>query len=46
MKVHTLLLVDDDPSVHDLLAAVLRRPDWQIDSAYNGLADRDDRVTE
>jgi CheY-like chemotaxis protein/anti-sigma regulatory factor (Ser/Thr protein kinase) len=37
MSAHTLLLVDDDPAVHELLAAVLRRPEWQIDSAYNGL---------
>lgn len=37
MSVHTLLLVDDDPAVHELLAAVLRRPDWSIDSAYDGL---------
>lgn len=37
MSGHKLLLVDDDPAVHDLLAAVLRRPDWQLDSAYDGL---------
>jgi CheY-like chemotaxis protein/anti-sigma regulatory factor (Ser/Thr protein kinase) len=37
MSAHTLLLVDDDPAVHELLAAVLRPPDWQIDSAYDGL---------
>ena len=37
MSAHTLLLVDDDPAVHELLAAVLRRPEWQIDSAYDGL---------
>ena len=37
MSAHTLLLVDDDPAVHDLLAAVLRRPEWRIDSAYDGL---------
>ena len=37
MSPHTLLVVDDDPAVHELLAAVLRRPDWRIDSAYDGL---------
>ncbi len=37
MSAHTLLLVDDDPAVHELLAAVLRNPEWHIDSAYNGL---------
>ncbi len=37
MSAHTLLLVDDDPAVHELLAAVLHPPDWQIDSAYDGL---------
>jgi CheY-like chemotaxis protein/anti-sigma regulatory factor (Ser/Thr protein kinase) len=37
MSAHTLLLVDDDPAVHELLAAVLRPPDWRIDSAYDGL---------
>jgi CheY-like chemotaxis protein/anti-sigma regulatory factor (Ser/Thr protein kinase) len=37
MSQHTLLLVDDDPAVHDLLTAVLRPPDWRIDSAYDGL---------
>lgn len=37
MSAHTLLLVDDDPAVHELLAVVLRPPDWQIDSAYDGL---------
>ncbi len=37
MSAHSLLLVDDDPAVHELLAAVLRKPDWQIDSAYDGL---------
>jgi CheY-like chemotaxis protein/anti-sigma regulatory factor (Ser/Thr protein kinase) len=34
---HRLLVVDDDPAVHELLSAVLRQPDWQIDSAYDGL---------
>jgi CheY-like chemotaxis protein len=37
MKAHRLLVVDDDPAVHELLAAVLRRPEWRIDSAYDGL---------
>ena len=37
MTTHTLLLVDDDPAVHELLGAVLRPPDWRIDSAYDGL---------
>ena len=37
MSAHTLLLVDDDPAVHELLAAVLHRPEWHIDSAYDGL---------
>ncbi|MGA2594566.1 MAG: response regulator [Bryobacteraceae bacterium] len=37
MSAHTLLLVDDDPAVHELLGAVLRPPDWRIDSAYDGL---------
>lgn len=35
---HTLLLADDDPAAHALLAAVLRPPLWRIDSAYDGLA--------
>ena len=37
MSAHTLLIVDDDPAVHELLAAVLHRPEWRIDSAYDGL---------
>jgi CheY-like chemotaxis protein/anti-sigma regulatory factor (Ser/Thr protein kinase) len=37
MSAHTLLLVDDDPAVHELLGAVLHPPDWCIDSAYDGL---------
>ncbi|HVN05042.1 MAG TPA: response regulator [Bryobacteraceae bacterium] len=37
MSTHKLLLVDDDPTVHELLAAVLRRPEWQLDNAYDGL---------
>jgi hypothetical protein len=35
---HTLLLVENDRAVHELLAAVLRHPDWRIDSAYDGRA--------
>ncbi|MFN7995705.1 MAG: response regulator [Bryobacteraceae bacterium] len=38
MSAHTLLVVDDDPAVHELLGAVLRPPEWKIDSAYDGLA--------
>jgi len=34
---HSLLVVDDDPAVHELLRAVLRYPDWRIESAYDGL---------
>jgi len=37
MTAHTLLLVDDDPAVHELLGAVLRPPDWRIESAYDGI---------
>lgn len=37
MSAHTLLVVDDDPAVHELLAAVLHQPEWHIDSAYDGL---------
>lgn len=33
-----ILIVDDDPDVHRLLAAVLDAPDRQIESAYDGLA--------
>ena len=37
MSGHSLLLVDDDPAVHELLSVVLRPPEWSIDSAYDGL---------
>jgi CheY-like chemotaxis protein/anti-sigma regulatory factor (Ser/Thr protein kinase) len=37
MSAHTVLLVDADPAVHESLAAVLLRPEWHIDSAYDGL---------
>ena len=45
MSRHSLLLVDDDPAVHELIAAVLRRQEWRIDSAYDGL-DGLDRVQD
>jgi CheY-like chemotaxis protein/anti-sigma regulatory factor (Ser/Thr protein kinase) len=32
----TILVVDDDPVVHHLLAAVLASYDWQMESAYDG----------
>ena len=32
-----ILIVDDDPDVHQLLAAALRAPDRHIDSAADGL---------
>lgn len=32
-----ILIVDDDPDVHDLLAAALEMNDRQIESAYDGL---------
>ncbi|MGO4883784.1 MAG: response regulator [Bryobacteraceae bacterium] len=37
-RAHTLLIVDDDPAIHELIAAVLQGPQWRIDSAYDGLA--------
>jgi CheY-like chemotaxis protein/anti-sigma regulatory factor (Ser/Thr protein kinase) len=37
MSAHTLLLVDDNAAIHELLAAVLHPPEWQIDDAYDGL---------
>ncbi|HLY16584.1 MAG TPA: response regulator [Bryobacteraceae bacterium] len=37
MSARSLLLVDDDPAVHELLTAVLHPPDWEIESAYDGL---------
>ena len=33
-----ILIVDDDPDIHPLLAAAIGAPDRQIDSAYDGLA--------
>lgn len=36
MSAHTLLVVDDDPEVHKLLAEVLHDADWRIDHAYDG----------
>jgi CheY-like chemotaxis protein/anti-sigma regulatory factor (Ser/Thr protein kinase) len=37
MSAHTLLVVDDEVAIHELLAAALSRTDWQIHDAYNGL---------
>ena len=36
--VKRILIVDDDPLVHRLLATVLEPHGWHIDSAYDGLA--------
>ncbi len=36
MSAHTLLVVDDDVAIHELLASALSRTDWQIHDAYNG----------
>jgi CheY-like chemotaxis protein len=36
MSAHRLLLVEDDPGIHKLLAAALGSG-WEIDSAYDGL---------
>ena len=33
----TILIVDDDPTVHHLLAAVLAPHGWRIESAFDGL---------
>jgi DNA-binding response OmpR family regulator len=33
-----ILIVDDDPDVHQLLMAALSAPDREIDSAYDGMA--------
>jgi CheY-like chemotaxis protein/anti-sigma regulatory factor (Ser/Thr protein kinase) len=33
-----ILLVDDDPAIHRLLAMVLESPEWQIESAHDGEA--------
>ncbi len=35
-RIHRLLIVDDDPSIHELVRAMLAGTDWQSDSAYNG----------
>lgn len=32
----TLLVVDDDPSIHELIRAMLAGEDWELDSAGNG----------
>jgi CheY-like chemotaxis protein/anti-sigma regulatory factor (Ser/Thr protein kinase) len=37
MSAHTLLVVDDEVAIHELLAAALGRTDWQINDAYDGL---------
>ncbi|MBI3666697.1 MAG: response regulator [Acidobacteria bacterium] len=36
-ELKTILIVDDDPTVHHLLAAVLAPHDWRIESAFDGL---------
>jgi CheY-like chemotaxis protein len=33
---HTLLVVDDDPSIHDLISAMLAGQGWDIDMASDG----------
>ncbi len=33
---HRLLIVDDDPSIHELVQAMLAGTSWQTDSAYDG----------
>jgi CheY-like chemotaxis protein len=33
---HRLLIVDDDPSIHELVQAMLVGADWELDSALNG----------
>jgi len=37
MSIHSLLIVDDDPAVHELIAAAISGRQWQIDRAYDGL---------
>jgi CheY-like chemotaxis protein len=32
----TLLVVDDDPSIHELIQAMLAGEGWELDSAANG----------
>lgn len=32
-----ILVVDDDPDIHSLLASVVKDMPWQLDAAYNGL---------
>lgn len=34
---HSILVVDDDPAIHQLLAAVLNSDQWRIESAHDGL---------
>ncbi len=33
---HRLLIVDDDPSIHELVQAMLVGANWEVDSALNG----------
>jgi DNA-binding response OmpR family regulator len=33
---HRLLIVDDDPSIHELVQAMLVGTNWEADSAFNG----------
>jgi len=33
---HRLLIVDDDPSIHELIQAMLVGTRWEADSASNG----------
>jgi CheY-like chemotaxis protein/anti-sigma regulatory factor (Ser/Thr protein kinase) len=35
-QLHRLLIVDDDPSIHELVHAMLAGTDWEGDSASNG----------
>lgn len=35
---HRLLIVDDDPSIHELVQAMLAGTNWELDSAFDGEA--------
>jgi CheY-like chemotaxis protein/anti-sigma regulatory factor (Ser/Thr protein kinase) len=37
MKTARILVVDDDPDIHDLLASSVREMPWRMDAAYDGL---------